>query len=65
MRKRRAPRLTAFLENSNVESGEYLKELVAKKQHVVLSLDPSFKLELAYFAFVSGDGGEKVVQEKI
>ncbi len=57
--------ITSILENSNVESGEYMKELVAKKQHVVISLDPSFKLELAYCAFVSGEGGEKVVQAKI
>ena len=42
-----------------------MKELVAKKQHVVISLDPSFKLELAYVAFVSGEGGEKVVQARI
>ncbi len=42
-----------------------MKELVAKNQHVVISLDPSSKLELAYVALVSGEGGEKVVQVKI
>ena len=57
--------INSILENSNVESGEYMKELVAKKQHVVISLDPSFKPELAYCAFVSGEGGEKVVQARI
>ncbi len=57
--------IRSTLENINVESREYMKELTAKKQHVVISLDSSFKIELADFAFVSGEGGDKVVQAKI
>lgn len=57
--------IDGVLRNSDVESGEYMRELVHKKSVVLLSLDPTFKVELAVFAWICGAGGSSAVHQRV